>query len=127
MAKAIGVVAGLVQLQLRWENWSMAVEDDDNPDDYELLESDERVRKPMSAELQQILDDARAAGFQVDPDPDGSILIVKLRDDGLPEGIMIGPDHVAHRLDVKPWLAEDISDYAMMRAILELQPRSATQ
>ena len=100
---------------------------------YTYEEGPDRIRKPMSPELQQILDDAKLAGFTVSQDDDGhwngdgSIVVVKYRDGELPKGLMIGPDHIAHRLDDKPWLAEDITDYAVMRSVLELQPQPATQ
>ena len=47
------------------------------PDDYEVMESEPILRKPMTPELQAILDDARQAGYFVQDDHanDGVILI----------------------------------------------------
>jgi hypothetical protein len=127
----------------------------ETPEGYELIGSDPIIRKPMTAELQQILDDARHAGYFVQDDHanDGLILIrpyfeSELADDDvlglipkpcgvprvwkeaeeeLPRGLTIWPDHTARRMDVKPWLAEDITDYAVMRSVLGLQSRPTTQ
>ena len=113
------------------------------PEGYELLEADPIVRKPMTPELQEILDDARQAGYLVldshandgsfsirpyfefeleedfmiypVPKPCGTPLVCKKEDRELHRGLTIWPDHMARRMDVKPWLAEDITDYAVMR------------
>jgi hypothetical protein len=47
---------------------------DEIPEGYELFDSDPIVRKPMTPELQGILDDARAVGFEVWGDLDDAIL-----------------------------------------------------
>jgi hypothetical protein len=139
---------------------SMAMSDEsaasfEIPEGYELVESDPIVSRPMTPELQQIVDDARQAGYYVQddhanggaiiirpyfeyeldedfilhpvPKPCGVPLIQRKGDRGLPKGLTILPDHTAHRADVKPWLAEDITDYAAMRSVLGLEPRPATQ
>jgi hypothetical protein len=124
------------------------------PAGYELVESDPIVPRPMTPELQEILDDARQAGFLVlenhtndgflirpyfeheldenfilypVPKPCGTPLVRKTDDRELPRGLTILPDHTARRMDVKPWLAEDIVDYGVMRAVLGLEPRPANQ
>jgi hypothetical protein len=125
------------------------------PEGYEYVEADPIVHRPMTPELQQILDDARQAGYFVSDDswqdgaifirpyfehelkedftlstvprPLGTPLVYKSEDRGLPRGLTIWPDHMARRMDVKPWLAEDITDYAVMRSVLGLAPRPATE
>jgi hypothetical protein len=120
-----------------------------NPDDYEVMEAEPITCKPMTPELQAILDDARQAGYFVHDDHanDGSIVIrpyfeqelsedymlgpivkpcgtprVWEKEEGLPRGLTILPDHTARRTDVKYWLAEEITDYAVMRSVLGLKP-----
>jgi hypothetical protein len=123
------------------------------PEGYIKAESPDIIPKPMTPELQQIIDDARRAGYFVNDDPanDGAIvirpyleheldgdfmlyrvpepcgtpLVWKLKDGELPRGLTILPDHTATRMDVKPWLAEVITDYAVMRSVLGLEPRPA--
>jgi hypothetical protein len=125
------------------------------PEGWELWEGDPIIRKPMTPELQAILDDARQAGYLVldDHANEGSILIrpyyeyeldenfilysvpkpcgtpriSKTGDRQLEKGLDIGPDLVAHRLDVKPAYAEGITDYEVMRSALELPPRIANE
>src|SRR5262249_35023334 len=67
------------------------------PPGYETAEAPDRIRKPMSPELQQILDDAKAAGFEVSGDLDNAIFIAKHRAGGVPTGLQIMPDHAALR------------------------------
>jgi hypothetical protein len=125
------------------------------PEGYELIEADPIIRKPMTPELQAILDDARQAGYLVNDDPanDGMIvirpyhdfeldedwmlstvpkpagtpLISRIEDRELHRGLIIWPDHTARRMDVKYWLAEAITDYAVMRSVLGLEPRPASE
>jgi hypothetical protein len=94
----------------------------DIPPGYEYGEAPERIRRPMTPEFQQILDDAKAAGFEVrcDFDLDGVIFIVKDRGAGkLPTGLQIMPDHAAFRVD-EPSNMEEIHDYSVMRSVLGL-------
>jgi hypothetical protein len=94
------------------------------PPGYEWVESPDIVPKPMTPELQEILDDAKLAGFEISGDLDDGIFIVKHRKGELPRGLQIMPDHVAWRVDQPA--AKEISDYAVMRTVLELPPRPAS-
>ena len=61
------------------------------------------------------------------PKPCGTPLIWRSEDREPLKGLTIWPDHMARRMDVKRWLAEEIVDYGVMRVVLGLEPRSATQ
>ncbi len=138
------------EMNRRAEANRLAAEIQHDPDYYEVIEAEPIPRKPMTPELQQILDDARQAGYFVQDDhandglilirpyfeyelflaehpeenlvhepiplPCGTALIWKPENNSLPKGLTIWPDHMAHRMDVKPGSAEDITDYAVMLA-----------
>jgi hypothetical protein len=89
------------------------------PPGYEYHEAEERIRRPMTPELQQILDDAKSAGFDVAGDLDDAIFIVKSGSGGLPTGLQIMPDHAAFRV-AEPSNMEEIHDYSVMRSVLKL-------
>jgi hypothetical protein len=94
--------------------------------EYTYEEAPDRIRKPMRSELQQILDDAQLAGFEIWGNLDDAIFIVKRREREVPKGLQIMPDLVAFRVD-QPSLDTEISDYAVMRTVLGFPPRPATQ
>jgi hypothetical protein len=94
------------------------------PPGYEWAESPEIIPKPMTPELQKILDDAKLAGFEISGDLDDAIFIVKHREGELPKGLQIMPDHLAWRVDQPA--AKVIADYAVMRSVSELPPRPTT-
>jgi hypothetical protein len=82
-------------------------------------EAPDRPIKPMTPELQQILDDAKSAGFEVWGDLDDAIFIVKHRAGDVPTGLQIMPDHAAFRV-AEPSNMEEIHDYSVMRSVLKL-------
>ena len=57
---------------------------------------------------------------------DDAIFIVKRRAGVVPMGLQIMSDHAAFRV-AEPSNMEEIHDYAVMRAVLELEPRPAIQ
>jgi hypothetical protein len=93
------------------------------PEGYEWEDGPDEIPKPRTPELQRIIDDARSAGYTIhDHGEEAYVEILKFRDGKCPTGLSITCEHIAHPFDYTAGYPEKITDYAVMRQVLKLEP-----
>ena len=86
------------------------------------MNQSQRINEALSMQKQALIDDARAAGFIVQPGDSGVIKVFKMhpKTKHITTGLMLFPDGTAIRMDIDLTVSTAIRSVDVMRKVLGL-------